>query len=129
MALDDDRLVFYHTEAGSPPGSQSVQYRNIGGGTLSPYAETDSPWIDVATISVGEHGFALVSVDTTGLSHGFHTGIVRLNSAPGSGILFGAPRCIRVEAWVSNLRRYYLPLVLRGSNGELLPAVGTITSQ
>lgn len=118
LLLLDDRLSFTaKKQTGGEAAPKSVEWFNVGGGTLNLQATPDAAWINANVVS----NTVQISVNHANLDPGFHSSVVRLGTAPGSDPLIGSPACIRVNAWVlradndipAPLQKLYLPTVQR----------------
>ncbi|MCL4860663.1 MAG: fibronectin type III domain-containing protein [Caldilineaceae bacterium] len=101
LSLERDTLRFtVKLQPGGDAAPQTVQWLNSGGGNLQLQASSAESWIQPAV--VGDQ--VQVALNSSGLTPGFHSGVVRLSAALGSDPVIGAgPRgesCIRVNAWV-----------------------------
>ncbi len=125
LALERNTLHFTaKLQAGGEAAPKLVGWRNVGGGNLQLQAGSAESWIMPSIVN----DKVQVTLNSSGLTPGFYSGVVRLNAAPGSDSLIGADalggRCIRVNTWVlpadndttpqPNLAgRLYLPLIQR----------------
>jgi hypothetical protein len=97
LALSEDKLRFQaKLQPGGEAVSQSVTWANAGSGTLNLVSSSTSSWI---VHSVNGNAIQ-VGINTSGLTPGFYSGVVKLGAATDSGPLVGDPACIRVNAWV-----------------------------
>ncbi len=118
LALSDDKLVFTpKKQAGGAAPPQTVQYANVGGGTLNLTAGSTAAWIKTEVAN----GNVQVSVDAATLPPGYYSDVIRLGNSGGSPLI-GASRCIRVDAWVLAADadvapvlspRAYMPAIMR----------------
>ena len=113
LALSTDRLTFRpKLQTSEVVAPQAVSWSNVGGGTLNLQATSSQQWLQARvqgdTVQVG--------LDTSRLTPGFYSGVVRLSAAPDSDPLVSPPACIRVNTWASPPDRGFayttlLPLV------------------
>jgi len=101
LALERNNLTFTaKLQAGGEATPQSIGWQNVGGGTLQLQASSAQSWIQPTIVN----NQVQVALNTAGLPHGFHSGVVRLAAATGSAPLIGLDAqgagCIRINAWV-----------------------------
>lgn len=101
LALERNNLTFTaKLQAGGEAAPQVIGWQNVGGGTLQLQASSSQNWLQPTVVN----DKVQVALNTSGLPHGFHSGVIRLSAAPGSDPLIGLESqgagCIRVNAWV-----------------------------
>ncbi|HMO59770.1 MAG TPA: fibronectin type III domain-containing protein, partial [Roseiflexaceae bacterium] len=118
LSLSENTLTFRIQPAATMEGKamntpQSVQWRNIGGGTLQIQAHSASPWIKASVVG----NQLQVAIEPDQLAPGFHSGVIALQ--PQGGTLIGAPQCVRVKTWVypgagtASGNRIFIPIATR----------------
>ncbi len=88
--------------------TQQISLGNDGGGSITSLTATssDPSWLTTSLSSTQTPATLTITVNKAGLSLGWHTGTVTINSSAGA-------RTITVQLFVGNVQRVYLPSAMR----------------
>jgi hypothetical protein len=112
LALDTWELNFVAYTIGPNPARQTVGVTNLGGGTLTPRATADVPWLTVG----GDTSKLWVQVHKVGLAPGVYHGTITVIADPSH--TQSSPQTVRTRLRVlagptPDPTVYYLPIVIR----------------
>jgi hypothetical protein len=100
LGVTPSALSFWATAGTNSPAPKTLEISNTGAGSFTYSASESTPWLSISGASGSAPGSVTVSVDTTGLAAGTHTGTVTVEASGADG----SPRDVPVTLTVNPTR-------------------------